>query len=306
MTRAMLLAVGAAVLAAAGLIELATASLRVRARPAGRPDTQHTGPDAQHGLAAGRHGPAPRHGLSAARRRLTVALARLGSRLGVPAAPEDLARRLDAAGASPGMTVAEVMALKCAAALVAGLAALPAAAILPGRLGPVGILAAPAGGFLVPDALLTRRTRRRRATIAAELADVLDLLHVAVAAGLPPLRALGEVGRRRAGLLPAELRTAATRAELGIPRSQALESLVQRCPSDGVTALVAAIRRTERHGAPLGRALQALAADARAQQAQRIRERAARAAPKIQLVVALLLVPSVMLLVGASLAAAML
>jgi tight adherence protein C len=198
------------------------------------------------------------------------------------------------------------MALKCGAALAAALAALPAAAILPGRLGAVALVAAPAGGFLAPDAWLARRTRRRRTAIACELADVLDLLHVACCAGLPPLRALGEVGRRRGGVLAHELRIAATQAALGVPLRQALDRLARRCGSDGVTALVAAIGRTDRHGTPLGPALHALATDARAQQAQRTRERAARAAPKIQLVVALLLVPSVMLLVGASLAAALL
>jgi tight adherence protein C len=93
---------------------------------------------------------------------------------------------------------------------------------------------------------------------------------------------------------------------LGVPRAQALGRLARRCPLEGVAALVAAIARSERHGAPLAPALRALAADARAQRAQRVRERAARAAPKIQLVVALLLVPAVMLLVGACLSAAVL
>ncbi len=72
-----------------------------------------------------------------------------------------------------------------------------------------------------------------------------------------------------------------------------------------MSRLVAALERTERHGAPLGPALAALAADARARRAQRLRERAARAAPKIQLVVALLLVPAVMLVVGAAMAGAL-
>jgi tight adherence protein C len=289
-TRAMVLAVGAAVLASAGIVELAGAGLPRRRRFA-RPGA------AEPGSAARRSG---------ARRRLPIVLARLGRWLGVPAAPDDLARRLDAAGAPPGLVVAEVMALKCGAALAAGLAALPMAAVLPGRLGPVAILTAPTGAFLAPDAWLARRVHRRRAAIAAELADVLDLLHVAATAGLAPLRALGEVGRRRGGVLAAELRTAAAQAALGVPRAQALDHLMRRCPHETVTALVAAIRRTERHGAPLGPTLQALATEARSQQAQRTRERAARAAPKIQLVVALLLVPSVMLVVGASLAGAML
>ena len=71
-----------------------------------------------------------------------------------------------------------------------------------------------------------------------------------------------------------------------------------------MAALVAALQRADRHGAPLAPALAALAADARAARARAVREQAAKAAPKIQLVVALLLVPAVMLLVGAALAAA--
>jgi tight adherence protein C len=272
-SRTLLLAVVAAVLAAAGIVELAAAGLR---------------------------GARPRGG------RVAVLLAALGARLGVPAAPDDLARRLDAAGAPPGLAVADVMALKWGAAAAAGLAGVPLATILPGRLGLVALVAAPAAAFLGPDAVIARRVRRRAAAIAEELADVLDLLHVAIEAGLPPLRALGEVGRRRGGVLTGELGTTATMAALGVPRARALDHLTRRCPSDGVTALVAAIRRTERHGAPLGPALGALAADARAQRAQRLRERAARAAPKIQLVVALLLVPATMLLVAAALAAALL
>jgi len=278
-TRALVLAVASAVVAAAGIVELAAAGLRVGRGRAAR---------------------------SGDRGRLTAALAGLGRRLGVPAAPDDLARRLDAAGVPAAVTAAEVMALKCGAAVAAAVAALPTATLLPGRLGPVALAAAPAAGFLAPDAWLARRTRRRRAAMAAELADVLDLLQVAVSAGLSPLRALGEVGRRRGGPLAAELRAAATRAALGVPRTEALARLARRCPLEGVAALVSAIGRAEPHGAPLAPALLALAADARAQRAQRLREQAGRAAPKIQLVVALLLVPAVMLLVGACLAAALL
>ena len=281
MTRALVLAVLAAACAAAGIVSLAAAGVRGRGAGMGR--------DRGAGGA-----------------RVPAALARLGRRIGTPAAPRDLAGRLDAAGAPSTVTVAEVMALKCGAAVAAFTAALPAAALLPGRLGPAAIAAAPAGGFVAPDAWLARATRRRRAAMAAELPDVLDLLHVAVRAGLPALRALGEVGRRRAGPLAAELRAAAASAALGVSHARVLDRLARRCPLDGVAALVAAIGRCERHGAPLAPALHALAADARAQRAQRVRERAARAAPKIQLVVALLLVPAVMLLVGACLSAAVL
>ena len=66
-----------------------------------------------------------------------------------------------------------------------------------------------------------------------ELPDVLDLLRVAVEAGLPPLRALGDVGRRHPGLLARELATAAGQAALGVPRDDALAALRRRAPLAG-------------------------------------------------------------------------
>lgn len=108
------------------------------------------------------------------------------------------------------------------------------------------------------------------------------------------------------GLLASELRRTASRLGLGVPRAEALEAFAARCPLEPVGALVAALERAERHGAPLAPALAALATDARAERARATRDHAARAAPKIQLVIALLLVPAVLLLVGAALAGALL
>jgi tight adherence protein C len=142
--------------------------------------------------------------------------------------------------------------------------------------------------------------------MAAELADVLDLLHVAVGAGTAPLRALGEVGRRRGVRWLRSCARGDARGARRPARATRSNASQRRCPVDGDRGARAAIGRAERHGAPLAPALRALAADARAQRAQRLRERAGRAAPKIQLVVALLLVPAVILLVSACLAAALL
>jgi tight adherence protein C len=278
MTRALVLAVLAAVLAAAAVFEIAAV--------AGEGRRARTGPRARA-------------------RPLVAGLAGVGRRMGAPTPPADLARRMEAAGAPVAWRVADVMAVKAGAAMVALLAALPLAAALPGRLGPVAAIGAPAGAFLLPDLWLARRIRRRGRAMADELADVLDLLRVAVDAGLSPARALGEVGRRRHGPLAAELRGTAAHIDLGVSRMDALRALERRCPVEGIAPLVSALLRAERHGAPLGPALAALAADARAGHAQRLRERAARAAPKIQLVVALLLVPAVMLLVGAALVTAL-
>jgi tight adherence protein C len=214
-----------------------------------------------------------------------------------------LAGRIDAAGSNAG--AGEVMLAKLAAAPAAALAVLTLVPVAPGRLGIALVGAAPVAGFFAPDLWLRRRARARARAIEAEQADVLDLLRVAVGAGLGPWRALGEVGRRHPGVLARELGAAARRVALGVPAEAALARLERRCPAAGTPALTAALRRADRLGAPPARALAALAADARGRQARRAAEHAARAAPKIQLVVALLLVPSVLLMVAAALVPAL-
>ena len=91
-----------------------------------------------------------------------------------------------------------------------------------------------------------------------------------------------------------------------MPLADALGGLATRLPQPEIHALVGALDRARRHGAPLGDTLAAQARSARFALARRIREDAARAGPKIQLVVALLLVPSVLLLVAAALLSALL
>ncbi len=162
-----------------------------------------------------------------------------------------------------------------------------------------------AAAFLAPDAWLRRRARLRARLMAPESADLLDLIRVAVAAGVPVARALDDVGRRHPGLLAAELRRTGREIAIGVPRGEALDGLVARCDLPVVAAFAAAVRRSDRHGSPIAQALVALAADARADRARALADHAARAAPKIQLVIALLLVPGVLLLVAAALLAAL-
>jgi tight adherence protein C len=142
--------------------------------------------------------------------------------------------------------------------------------------------------------------------VRRELPVLLDLLRVTVEAGSSLSDALRSVGERAAGPLAAELRATGSQAALGVPLADALDDLCKRLPLPEVRALVAALERARRHGAPLADTLSAQARDARFALARRIREEAARAGPKIQLVVALLLVPSVLLLVAAALASALL
>ena len=240
--------------------------------------------------------------------RVLRALASAGARLR-PArapAPRDLAARIAAAGQPAGLGPRELMAAKIAAAVAACAAGLLLATAAPGRLGPLIAVVAPVAGFLSPDLWLARLAAGRARRVRRELPTLLDLLRVTVEAGSSLGEALRSVGERADGPLAAEWRAIGRQEALGVPLSAALAGMVERVPLPEARALVAALDRARRHGAPLAETLAAQSRDARFALARRVREDAARAGPKMQLVVALLLVPSVLLLVAAALAAALL
>jgi tight adherence protein C len=190
--------------------------------------------------------------------------------------------------------------LGCSAAgAILGAAAAPGA---PGRLTPLIAIAMPAAGFLGPDALLERWAARRRRRLLGSLPDALDLLGAAAASGRSIGVALVEAGGAE-GPLRDELSATAAEISCGMPQREALRNLRRRVPGLEVAALCAAVDRSRELGSPLADQLRRQSLDLRQAQRRAVSEQAARAAPKIQLVVALVLVPAVLLVIAAGLIA---
>jgi tight adherence protein C len=212
-------------------------------------------------------------------------------------------QRLRRAGLAERVPVAAVLTAKAGGVVVGALLAGVAAPVLPGRLALVLALALPAAGFVAPEALLERSVRRRRARIGAALPDALDLLAVGTAAGRSPATVLGEISSRGDGPLARELAVAVAEIECGVPQRVAIAAVRERVSGSELGALASALERSRRYGSPLAEQLHEQAASLRIAGRRRISEHAARAAPKIQLVVALVLVPSVLLMILAALLA---
>ena len=230
-------------------------------------------------------------------------ISRVGRRLLPPAVggPAELERRLIEAGRPGGIGAADLLAAKVGAALAGAASGLFAGTLLPGRLALLAAAGAPVLGFSAPDLWLARRRADRVAQVRRDMPALLDLLGVAVEAGLPLAHALGEVGRRSHAPLAKAWEGIATQVAVGVPLASALEMHRREHALPEIDSFTGALARAIRHGAPLGDTLTAQAREVRLARRRAIQEEAARAGPKMQLVVALLLVPSVMLLVAAAL-----
>lgn len=197
--------------------------------------------------------------------------------------------------------LATAMPAKLAGAAAGGALGWLTTPVAPGRTAVVVALAMPAAGFLAPQALLERRARARRRRLVATLPDALDLLAVSSVSGRSPAAGLSELARNATGPFAEELRITVAETACGRPLSEALRSLRARVPGSEIAALCASIERSRVLGSPLADQLRRQATALRHDQRRVVEERAARAAPKIQLVVALVLVPSVLLMIAAAL-----
>ncbi|MFD1506527.1 type II secretion system F family protein [Georgenia yuyongxinii] len=140
---------------------------------------------------------------------------------------------------------------------------------------------------------------RRRRQIDRDLPDFLDVLGVTVRAGTSFRQAVERVSAFHAGPLAEEMATALREMQLGIPRRDAFIGVRDRAQSENVSTFVTALLQAEELGVPLAEALGSISSEVRRQRAQQVRRDAAKAAPRVSLVVTMTIVPGALILMMA-------
>ena len=150
-------------------------------------------------------------------------------------------------------------------------------------------------GWLYPDLWLRAAASRRAERIERDAPLAIDLIASAVAAGISIDDAIRAAAEAASGPLRAELDAVTANLMLGSRRNAELRDLGERTASPSLARLAAALRISDRLGVPLAAGLRRQASRSRTEQARRVQERAAKAAPRILLVVVFVLVPAAML-----------
>ena len=146
---------------------------------------------------------------------------------------------------------------------------------------PIGVGAVAAGALWAAPILSERRARHARdAEILRSIPEIVDLFHLAVAAGMTVPLAVRAVARHATGPVADALRDAVTDVDLGRRLADALGDVPAR--SGEVTRpLVDALVASDRYGAPLADALGRLASEVRADRRRRAEEAARRVPVKL-------------------------
>jgi len=211
---------------------------------------------------------------------------------------ERLDHSIEAAGRPAGMrTRQEFLQSKGAAIGVSGFVAV--LLLIQGQL--VGVPLALALGWIAVDITLSRRARLRQGAIARDLPDFLDVLAISVGSGVGFRPALARVAEATGGPVGEEITRTLREMDLGASRREAFEALRTRNDAESLSQFVTSMLQAEELGVPLADALVDQAQDMRRSSYQEARRRAQRAAPRVSLIVATIMVPAAVLVIGVAL-----
>ena len=156
----------------------------------------------------------------------------------------------------------------------------------------LGIVVAGIVGWLIPVFVLRIATRRRREQIEYEMPELIDLLVVAVEAGIGLNGAMRLASTRVRGPLGQELRLTLQEQNMGLSSTESLENMLARVDTPGTRMFVRSIIQGETLGVSMGQIMRNLALEMRKRRRAAAEERAQKAPIKMLFPLIFLIFPA--------------
>lgn len=155
-------------------------------------------------------------------------------------------------------------------------------------------------GFYLPRYVLRKKIAGRQQRIRWALADAMDLMVIAVEAGLGLNAALNRVGEELGKThrdLHRELELVNLEIRVGRPREEALRNFAERTGVDDVRSFVALLIQADRYGSSIAKAVRVFADSLRTQRRQRAEQASQKAALKLLIPLTGFLFPVIILII---------
>lgn len=211
-----------------------------------------------------------------------------------------LRRMLAQAGYPGGLTVGEFVVIQNLFRVIAPALAVAFGVILKSKpnilviFGAVGILI----GILMPRMYLQRAVATRLHGVTRQLPDILDLLTVAVEAGLGFDAACDKVVEKMRGPIPDEFSLTLRQIRMGQTRREAFKDMGDRVGHPDLSAFVSALVQADQLGVSIGQILRIQSEMLREKRRQRAEEEAAKAPVKMMIPLVLFIFPNVGIVIG--------
>ena len=218
---------------------------------------------------------------------LRPSIERLGSLLSRSTpqkARQDMMNRLDLAGRPGNLTPEDFAAVRIVVAAVMAAVGLLVGLLLanPVYLA-ISIVLGAILGYFLPVLWLKQKVDARRAEIQKGLPDAMDLLVIAVDAGLGFDAALARVTDKYKNALSDEFAKVLREVSLGRPRLEAMDEMGRSSGVEDLHNFIQAIIQSEQFGTGIGKILRIQADEMRRKRRQRAQEKAAQATLKMML-----------------------
>ncbi len=199
-------------------------------------------------------------------------------------ARQDLANKLDLAGRPGNLTPEDFGAVRIVGAAVTAAIGLLIGLLLQNVTYAVIALAVGAVlGYFFPTLWLNQKVNARRKDIQKGLPDAIDLLVIAVDAGLGFDAALARVTDKYKNALSDEFSKVLREVSLGRPRLEALDEMGRASGVDDLHNFIQAVIQSEQFGTGIGKILRIQADEMRRKRRQRAQEQGAQATLKMML-----------------------
>lgn len=205
--------------------------------------------------------------------------------------PEAIRRLLVDAGQPLGLTVERYYGIKAGLGLVAVAVALIFSWI---GLGTFWMAILPPAAFLWPTFKLKSLAQERQLSIGRTLPDFMDTVAISLEAGMAIDAAFRTVAARFGGPLGDEIMRYAREIELGVPREEAFAHVLERNSCKDLAILSRVLVQSARLGVPMAGVMSQQARHMRRMRAEKAKEQAAKASPKMTLATSFLMMPAVL------------
>jgi len=152
-------------------------------------------------------------------------------------------------------------------------------------------------GSYIPASMLTSRITKRQTEVRKAMPDALDLLTICVEAGLGFEAAMSKVAQKWDNELALAFSRTLREIQLGKVRRDALKDMADRLGIAEMTSFVAAIVQSEQLGVSMSKVLRIQADQMRMKRRQFAEEQAHKAPIKMIIPMALLIFPSIMIII---------
>src|ERR1044071_9598557 len=213
---------------------------------------------------------------------------------------QDTARRLELAGNPWPIDAATFLAIRFLLAVVLGGFLVAVVLISPPSNASDNFMyigGATFAGFFLPHLMLTSKITRRQKEIRKAMPDALDLLTICVEAGLGFDAAMSKVSEKWENELSLAFTRTIREVQLGKVRREALKDMSDRLGLPEMTSFVAAIIQSEQLGVSMAKVSPIQSDQMRVKRRQYAEEEAHKAPIKMIIPMALLIFPSIMIII---------